>query len=173
MEFTTSRKKPGECLAEQWGPEGQQECFSGLILLNESSSQRLCPHKSLFWIRFTDGLRIFRFSLWTPLLTHGVITGIPGAVLPRGKTSSRFALPFKTRAGLPWFLITDITLLLYSSFAEARSSDLNWLFIACFKKELGFASWGQLSFLLQGVIIFMAQAEAIGHCKLNLDGRAL
>lgn len=173
MEFKTSRKKPGECSAEQWGPQGWQKCFSRLNLLNESSSQRPCPHKSLFWTQLTDGLRISRFSLRTPLLTHHLTYRHSWAVLPGGKETSRFSLPFKTRAGLPQFLIIDITLLIYSSFAEARSSDLNWLFIACFKRELGFASRGQLSFLLQGVIIFMAQAEAIGHSKLNLDGRAL
>lgn len=40
------------------------------------------------------------------------------------------------------------------------------LFIACFKRELGFSRGGQVFLLLQGIIIFMAQAEELGLSDL-------
>lgn len=60
--------------------------------------------------------------------------------------------------------------LFYFPFAESRKLNLKWLFIACFKRELGFAGRGQLLLFLPGIIIFMAQAEGSGAYQTRFGG---
>lgn len=76
-------------------------------------------------------------------------TGITGAILPSGKETSRFELPFKTEKRVcphSWLDILPIF------FCWVKKIDLKWLFNACFKRELDFARGGQLFILLQGII---------------------
>jgi hypothetical protein len=96
----------------------------------------------------------------SPCLSY--YTGNIRVILPRGKEVSRCELPLQTASrGFAWLLIADITFLFYFPFAESRRLDLKWLFIACFKRELGSVRRGWHFLSLQGIIIFMAEAKGI------------